>query len=66
MFQYVSAIFNNLYFGVEGVAIPIAIIVALFLYFIHKELTDLINKDLRKIFIIFNITRFINFKSIFF
>jgi hypothetical protein len=52
MFQYVSAIFNNLYFGVEGITIPIAIIVALFLYFIHKELIDLINKDSEENFLL--------------
>ena len=38
MFQYVSAIFNNFYLGVEGITIPIAITVSIFIYFLSKEL----------------------------
>lgn len=44
MFQYVSALFNNLYLGIEGVTIPIAIIVSYFLYFLHHEIFKLIKK----------------------
>ena len=44
MFQYVSAVFNNLYLDQEGITIPIAIIVSFFIYFLQKEISFYIKK----------------------
>tara|TARA_Y100001970_G_C14253089_1_gene873247 strand:- start:1161 stop:2831 length:1671 start_codon:yes stop_codon:yes gene_type:complete len=42
MFQYISALHNNFYLGVEGITIPIASIVACFFYFLHRQIFILI------------------------
>ena len=50
MFQYVSAVFNNLYLDQEGITIPIAIIVSFFIYFLQKEIFFTLKNDTEKNF----------------
>ena len=51
MFQYVSAVFNNLYLDQEGITIPIAIIVSFFIYFLQKEIFFTLKNDTEKNFL---------------
>ena len=44
MFQYISALHNNFYLGLEGITIPIAIIVSCFFYFLHQKIFELVNE----------------------
>ena len=50
MFQYVSAVFNNLYLDQEGITIPIAIIVSFFIYFSSKRNIFTLKNDTEKNF----------------
>ena len=52
MFQYNSAVFNNIYLGVNGITIPLSITVSYFLYYLHLQLVEFLkqNKDLNYFF----------------
>jgi len=44
LFQYSSAIFNNIFLGVEGINIPSALVVSFFLFFLTSEIVEIMYK----------------------